>query len=54
MTVTLWAFGGIEGAVVLSDRAKSQLEVKRATAIGYFMCLALYFIVSLLPLGLLS
>ena len=54
MTVTLWAFGGIEGAVVLSDRAKSQLEVKRATAIGYFMCLALYIIVSLLPLGLLS
>lgn len=54
MTVTLWAFGGIEGAVVLSDRAKSQLEVKRATAIGYFMCLALYFIVSLLPLGLVS
>lgn len=54
LTVTLWAFGGIEGAVVMSERAKSQREVKQATSIGYFMCLALYIIVSLLPLGFLS
>lgn len=54
LVVTLWAFGGIEGAVVLSDKARSQLEVRRATAIGYFLCLVLYTIVSLLPLGLLS
>lgn len=54
LTVTLWAFGGIEGAVVLSERARSQREVKQATAIGYFMCLAIYIIVSLLPLGFVS
>ncbi|MGX5378080.1 basic amino acid/polyamine antiporter [Ligilactobacillus sp. LYQ135] len=54
MTVTLWAFGGIEGAVVLSDRAKSQKDVKKATALGFFVCLVLYVLVSLLPLGLIS
>lgn len=54
MPVVLWVFGGIEGAVVLSDRAKSQKDVKNATALGYFVCLILYVLVSLLPLGLVS
>lgn len=54
MPVVLWVFGGIEGAVVLSDYAKSQKEVKRATGLGYFTCLILYVLVSLLPLGLVS
>ncbi len=54
LPVVLWVFGGIEGAVVLSDRAKSQKEVQRATALGYFVCLVLYVLVSLLPLGLVS
>lgn len=29
MMTTLWVFGGVEGAVVLSDKAKSQDEVKK-------------------------
>ena len=52
LPATLWAFGGIEGAVVLSDRAKSQRAVRQATAIGFFGCLALYMLVSLLPMGM--
>ena len=35
MLVTLWAFIGIEGAVVLSARAKSQKDVGRATILGF-------------------
>lgn len=51
MLVTLWVFIGIEGAVVVSDRAKSQAEVGKATLLGFLGCLALYVLLSLLPLG---
>ena len=51
MLVTLWLFIGIEGAVVVSGEAKSQGDVSKATTIGYLVILALYVLVSLLPLG---
>ncbi len=51
MLVTLWLFIGIEGAVVVSGEAKSQNDVAKATTIGYLVILALYVLVSLLPLG---
>ncbi|MCI8468294.1 MAG: amino acid permease [Eggerthellaceae bacterium] len=51
MLVTLWLFIGIEGAVVVSGEAKSQSDVAKATTIGYLVILALYVLVSLLPLG---
>ncbi|WP_417144202.1 basic amino acid/polyamine antiporter [Raoultibacter massiliensis] len=51
MLVTLWLFLGIEGAVVVSGRAKSQAAVRKATMIGFLVTLGLYVIVSLLPLG---
>lgn len=51
MLVTLWLFIGIEGAVVVSGEAKSQKDVAKATTIGYLVILALYVLVSLLPLG---
>lgn len=51
MLVTLWLFIGIEGAVVVSGRAKSQTAVRKATMIGFLVTLLLYVIVSLLPLG---
>ena len=35
MLVTLWAFIGIEGAVVLSGRAKTPQSVGRATILGF-------------------
>lgn len=54
MLVTLWLFLGIEGAVVVSGKAKSQTAVRKATTIGFLITLALYVVVSLLPLGMYS
>ncbi len=54
MLVTLWAFIGIEGAVVVSDRAQNSRQVGRATLIGLGVCTVLYFFLSALPFGVLS
>lgn len=54
MLVTLWAFIGIEGAVVLSGRAQKQSDVGKATLIGFLGCLVIYVLLSILPFGLLS
>jgi arginine:ornithine antiporter/lysine permease len=54
MLVTLWVFIGIEGASVLSARAAERKNIATATALGFFTCLALYALVSLLSLGIIS
>ena len=54
MLVTLWAFIGIEGAVVLSNRAKAQRDVSRATFLGFLGCLIIYIGLSVLPFGFLT
>ena len=54
MLVTLWAFIGIEGAVVMSKRAKSPDAVGKATLLGFIGCLAIYILLSLLPFGYMS
>ena len=51
MLVTLWAFIGIEGAVVMSNRAKSPKDVGTATILGFAGCLIIYVLLSLLPFG---
>lgn len=51
MLVTLWAFIGIEGAVVISGRARSQNDVGKATVLGFLGCLLIYALLSLLPFG---
>ena len=51
MLVTLWAFIGIEGAVVISDKAKDQKSVGKATLLGFLTCLAIYALLSILPFG---
>ncbi|MFC2149225.1 amino acid permease [Candidatus Auribacterota bacterium] len=51
MLVTLWAFIGIEGAVVVSGRARSQKDVGKATLLGFLGCLAIYALLSILPFG---
>ncbi|MBO7146140.1 MAG: amino acid permease [Lentisphaeria bacterium] len=51
MLVTLWAFIGIEGAIVVSSRAKDQKSVGRATLIGFLGCLFIYACLSILPFG---
>ncbi len=54
MLVTLWAFIGIEGAVVMSNRAKTPNDVGTATLLGFLGCLAIYILLSLLPFGFMS
>ncbi len=54
MLVTLWAFIGIEGAVVMSSKAKSQAAVSQATFLGFVGCLVIYALLSLLPFGFLT
>lgn len=51
MTVTLWAFIGVEGAVVLSGRAKNKKDVGKATLLGFIIALIIYMLMSVLPFG---
>jgi arginine:ornithine antiporter / lysine permease len=53
MLVTVWAFIGIEGASVLSGRARERADIGRATVIGFVITLLLLAGVSLLSLGIL-
>jgi arginine:ornithine antiporter / lysine permease len=52
MLVTLWVFIGIEGAVVVSDRAAKMSQVGPATFIGLGVCTVLYSLLSILPFGI--
>lgn len=54
MLVTLWAFIGIEGAVVMSKHAKSPKTVGTATFLGFAGCLLIYILLSVLPYGVMS
>jgi arginine:ornithine antiporter / lysine permease len=49
--LTLWAFIGIESAVLLSNRAKSQQAVKQATIFGLVITLIIYLAITLLTMG---
>jgi arginine:ornithine antiporter/lysine permease len=49
--VMVFAFMGIEGAVVFSAKAKCAADVGRATGIGFLITLALYLMVSTLAGG---
>lgn len=54
MLITLWVFTGIEGAIVLSQRAKKRSDIGRATYIGVILALVLYIAITLLSLGVMS
>lgn len=54
MIALVWVFTGIEGAVVISGRAKYAKDVGRATAIGFIAVFVLYFIISLESMGIMS
>lgn len=54
MMVTLFCFFGVEGAVMMSARAKKASDVGKAGIAGFFISLVLYMAVSLLCFGLLS
>lgn len=48
---TLWAFIGIEAAVMLSNRAKSQRDVKKATMLGLVISVMIYMGITLLTMA---
>ena len=54
MLVTLWAFIGIEGAVVMSNKAKSINIIGKATFLGFISCLIIYILLSLVPFGFMN
>ncbi|MFB6467319.1 arginine-ornithine antiporter [Cytobacillus sp. Hz8] len=54
MLVTLWVFIGVEGAVVLSGRAKNRSDIGKATVIGLIGTLIIYILISLLSMGIMS
>lgn len=51
---TVWAFIGVEGAVVLSARARKSSDVGKASLTGFLGLLALYVIVAVLSMGVLT
>lgn len=51
---TVWAFIGVEGAVVLSGRAKKSSDVGKASLIGFASLLALYVLVAVIAMGIMT
>lgn len=54
MIATLWAFGGIEAAVVLSGRAKKSSDVGKATVIGLVGIISIYILVTIISFGVMK
>ncbi|MDT8700424.1 amino acid permease [Kluyvera ascorbata] len=51
MLITLWVFIGVEGAVVVSARARNKKDVGRATLLAVVSALGVYLLVTLLSMG---
>lgn len=51
---TVWAFIGVEGAVVLSGRAKNSRDVGKASLIGFGSIWALYVLVAVMAMGVMT
>ncbi|MEB7599314.1 amino acid permease [Raoultella terrigena] len=54
MLITLWVFIGVEGAVVVSARARNKRDVGRATLLAVLSALVVYLLVTLLSLGVIA
>nr|WP_269775624.1 basic amino acid/polyamine antiporter [Candidatus Erwinia haradaeae] len=54
MLITLWVFIGIEGAVVMSQRARNQNDIGSATLLAVLAALGIYMMVTLESLGVIS
>ena len=52
MLITLWVFIGVEGAVVVSARARNKRDVGKATLLAVLAALSVYLLVTLLSLGI--
>ncbi len=54
MLITIFVFVGIEGASILSARARNKKDVGRATIIGVLCVLVVYMLVTILSFGVMS
>ncbi|WP_368301030.1 amino acid permease [Kluyvera sichuanensis] len=54
MLITLWVFIGVEGAVVVSARARNKRDVGRATLLAVISALGVYLLVTLLSMGVVA
>ena len=54
MLVTLWCFIGIEGAVMMSGRARRSSDIGKAGVAGFFSAWLLYVLVSVLSFGIMT
>ncbi|MEQ1974450.1 basic amino acid/polyamine antiporter [Xenorhabdus sp. SGI240] len=54
MLITLWVFIGVEGAVVVSARARRRKDIGIATILAVISALGVYVLVTLLSLGLVT
>lgn len=54
MLITLWVFIGVEGAVVVSARARNKKDVGRATLLAVISALSVYLLVTLLSMGVVA
>lgn len=51
---TVWSFIGVEGAVVLSGRAKKSSDIGKASVFGFLGLLSIYVMIAALSLGVMS
>ena len=54
MMITIWVFVGIEGAVAISGRAKKERDVGKDNNIAFVCVLAIYLMVSMLSMGVMT
>ncbi|QJC32242.1 amino acid permease [Enterobacteriaceae endosymbiont of Donacia versicolorea] len=54
MLITLWVFIGVEGAVLLSSKAKNNKDIEKATFLAIIIALSIYLLVTLLPFGIMN
>ncbi|QJC37901.1 amino acid permease [Enterobacteriaceae endosymbiont of Donacia bicoloricornis] len=54
MLITLWVFIGVEGAVILSSRAKNKNDVGKATLLAVIIALFIYLLVTVLSFGIIN
>ncbi|UJF17676.1 basic amino acid/polyamine antiporter [Vibrio sp. SS-MA-C1-2] len=54
MIITVWAFIGVEGAVVVSGKARKRSDIGKATILGLLTALVIYILVTLLSMGVIS
>lgn len=54
MISLVWLFVGLEGAVVVSGRARDVRDVSHATTVGFLLVVVFYVLISVLSLGVLT